>query len=717
MRDRVELIWNEVKLLFKLKMVIVLILLTIIFMIIGLGAVNSSDNYALHNMRQTSRIIALGSARYGALFGSVLFGMMTIILLNRDQRKGSKDLIEANLEYYQLIIVRIISLILLVIGTILLGMLVVFIVQTWIYQTVFELRIYLFSYGVVLFPAILFAILLTSGVYLITDNSDMSLLSLAGLYFLSLTSNNYLLNWVQTHALLYSDFASIRPVTSFILYNRLFWVSISLGVLALGLLFKRRYQRGIYESMLINGQKLFIPLAVVGLLCLALLIYSHEPLINSADSALNIEEPVINERVILTKILPDITFYPDKGEMKAVVNYIFFKLLAEERIELITNTGLQITSVKVNGLPTGFEYLKGTDRIQVDLADGEQVELEVIYEGRIKYPHVSTVAGYISENSIYLLEQSHWIFEPLTARDEQVEIIGAVTLPAELTAVPVGEITAIKEEAGQKTWEYMLKTRSLELGFFAAEYTQKIFNAAGIEVQLFTSPRHEAYLFQKDLEHYITGIVEYYTQVIGEYAFLDQPLKIVESSLYKTGGHSTANVITIAEYVFNREFTNSTSMEEWRFYQDIELLAHEIAHQWWGSGVEVTVNTPWSSEGLACYMSNKYMEAEFGEEVSFMLSSYWESSVRLMQGKYYYQHPNQVGLLKKDMQTQIATEKLKTELYSIMPLQLLKAEKILGKEQFLQSLARLYKQNLFQSVSYQEFFAETNLTKEAITLD
>ena len=56
-----------------------------------------------------------------------------------------------------------------------------------------------------------------------------------------------------------------------------------------------------------------------------------------------------------------------------------------------------------------------------------------------------------------------------------------------------------------------------------------------------------------NIENYIKNMFEYYSDNIGSYYSKEYPLKIVESSIYKPGGHSSGNVITFAEYMVNRE--------------------------------------------------------------------------------------------------------------------------------------------------------------------
>ena len=92
MINNFKLLKNEIKTLSKLKMIWVVILITSIFMIVGIDSINLSNEMSLHGIQMTSLTCALGSAKYGALCGVLAFSMVTILLLSRDDRKITKSI-------------------------------------------------------------------------------------------------------------------------------------------------------------------------------------------------------------------------------------------------------------------------------------------------------------------------------------------------------------------------------------------------------------------------------------------------------------------------------------------------------------------------------------------------------------------------------------------------------------------------------------------------
>jgi aminopeptidase N len=92
-------------------------------------------------------------------------------------------------------------------------------------------------------------------------------------------------------------------------------------------------------------------------------------------------------------------------------------------------------------------------------------------------------------------------------------------------------------------------------------------------------------------------ILPFYIKKIGPYAY--EKLANVQSKT-KFGGMENASAI----FYFENSVT-SKGIEE--------LMAHEIAHQWFGDAAsETNFSNVWLSEGFATYMTNVYLENKYG---------------------------------------------------------------------------------------------------------
>jgi aminopeptidase N len=93
-------------------------------------------------------------------------------------------------------------------------------------------------------------------------------------------------------------------------------------------------------------------------------------------------------------------------------------------------------------------------------------------------------------------------------------------------------------------------------------------------------------------------IVAFYSRLLGDYPY--QKLANVQSTTM-FGGMENANTIFYDE----ERIDNSSSIES--------LMAHEIAHQWFGNTVtEKDFSHLWLSEGFATFLTNYWLEQKYG---------------------------------------------------------------------------------------------------------
>jgi len=98
-----------------------------------------------------------------------------------------------------------------------------------------------------------------------------------------------------------------------------------------------------------------------------------------------------------------------------------------------------------------------------------------------------------------------------------------------------------------------------------------------------------------------TGILEYFISHVGDYSY--EKLANVQSTT-RYGGMENASCIFYDE----KSVKGNRSCEP--------LLAHEIAHQWFGNAAsEMDWPHLWLSEGFATYFTNLYLEEKKGKEV------------------------------------------------------------------------------------------------------
>lgn len=196
----------------------------------------------------------------------------------------------------------------------------------------------------------------------------------------------------------------------------------------------------------------------------------------------------------------------------------------------------------------------------------------------------------------------HWL--PCIDRlDDKASFEFIVHAPLHYEVVSNGVKTEEREEDnGMKLTHWKedtpLPTKVMVIG--VAEFATKVFTDSpdGVPVSAWVYPQDSA----KGFYDYApaTDIVKFFSRYIGPY-----PYKKLANVQSKTifGGMENAGCIFYAE----NSVTGDRSAED--------LLAHEIAHQWFGDmASEKSFAHLWLSEGFATYLTDVYFEQKYGRE-------------------------------------------------------------------------------------------------------
>ncbi len=148
-------------------------------------------------------------------------------------------------------------------------------------------------------------------------------------------------------------------------------------------------------------------------------------------------------------------------------------------------------------------------------------------------------------------------------------------------------------------WKEDVPISTKVMVFGAADFSVKdMVSSSGIPVQLWVYKQNSEAGF---LDYWpASDIVDFYVSYIGAYPY-EKLANVQSTTIY--GGMENASCIFYSE----RSVTGSQTA--W------SLLAHEIAHQWFGNSVtECDWPQLWLSEGFATYLTDIYREKAYGEE-------------------------------------------------------------------------------------------------------
>nr|UWI51706.1 M1 family aminopeptidase [Clostridioides difficile] len=689
--------------------------------------------------------VLLNPAKLGALIGTVLFSMFTIYEMDSVYRNKTSGIIETIMDAKSLNLARVISILVSAIVSVIISMIICIPYSIIKMSEDFSLNIYLINYLVLMLPAILFGILLSAGFYSITRRIDLSIIMLLILVFLSINmKDNYLIDWVQTKVTIYSSSFGNALQLRALYWNRLLWSFVSISTYLIGVICTRKYEKNIFPSIMFNMKKVSISILTVVLIVSSYSIYAFEPYYDDSPP-LKMENVVdkksgsgvvmatkedekLNKDIKLTDSSLDVKINPKKASLDGKIEYTMENTSGkEQKLNFDLNPGYSVKDIKINGKKAKFDISKKKQpegRISLDTTKEKNLKIEIEYGGKLINNQLleELLSGdMISEENIKIVGSSIFPEPKIDVMNTMESMIhGNITLPTGITPVISGistEKLKVDKKNNECTWKF--NTQGTRLTIIAADYVKKDIQAGGIKVQFYYNRKSEEKINKMNAEKIIKDSIDFYTKQYGE---LDRykviPLKLVEggaTSGVVTGGKAYENISYMTESIFNPGVFESSIGEGGN---GAEVLAHEICHQWWGIIVQVDpMVSPWSPEGITNYATNKFMEYEYGKEYSKKTIDNWKKENDKLKRNFYMNNPQYLEKLPENYVFNILSPNSMRLIYNKMPLQLLKAEEILGQDKFETILKSLYDKYKYNILKYDDFLKACNLTGEELNLE
>ena len=275
-------------------------------------------------------------------------------------------------------------------------------------------------------------------------------------------------------------------------------------------------------------------------------------------------------------------------------------------VELHLNSGMSVSAVTLNGAPTTFTHASGILTVDLDRTYtlGETVVVAVTYSGN---PAGNGTFGWDSHNGSEMI----WtLSEPFGARDwwpcsdnnwdKASSVDLHVTVPDHLVVASNGLLLSDVDHGATRTfhWHCSYPIAPYLVSLAIHPYTQYSDwytpqgGGAPMEVQFFVYPDH----FTTVQPNYAQTVpmIDAFAQAWGEYPFVNEKYGHAE---FEWGG--------------GMEHQTCSSMGGW----SIDLIAHELAHQWFGDDVTCkTFRHIWLNEGFATWAEAYWREQTEGFE-------------------------------------------------------------------------------------------------------
>ncbi|MBU5484458.1 hypothetical protein KQI86_08965 [Clostridium sp. MSJ-11] len=686
----------------------------------------------------------------GAVGGGILFAILTLLEFNRVHKYETEVLTNSIVSPLVLNVVRLLAIVIAATVTVSITSVLYYPYTVIKMGNVFDGYTYLNSFFLLMLPSVLLSILVASAFYQIFYRVDLSMATFILLMLPNLIERlpiGNILNWIKPSVPSLSDYFSNAQIFRLMKHNRLFWFLIFGGLWLIGLLCVRSYGKRIFGSMLHNLRKVYIPLMAVAMIgggCYAFInqpdvfLISKEELIKAFNSDSADSSDKVNKELQLLNSDLKISFDGSKGSLSAKAVYSLENLSgSEQECTLTINPGYTIHKIIVNDKKVTF---KRTDAIETNIIfsvpEEKNIKLIIGYEGRPKILYfLSDIILDTTISDKYIDLSSNKLLPNIKVANskENSEFTCELTMPAglipvvdpsqedengEAVANMTGDTTRVLSEDGdKKTWLVHLKGTRLSL--MAGDYVMKQLGNEELPIEFYYSSKHEDTMNNASAEKVMKDTIDYCINHYGKLNDVskDSPLKIVEKTALFPGGLAYPNYSTMGEFSFNDENLSNTLEGA----SSGEVLAHELVHQWWGvhtigSGGN---NRNWSAEGLTVYTTYRVAKKTHGEE--YAQKNYvdmWKARVKENNNNFYTRHPEYLNILPQKYVRDIDGNNRTVRLYSKLPLQILKAEKLVGGEDEMDKiLAKLYENKSKTRITWQDFLDACGLKEEELNLE
>ncbi len=319
-----------------------------------------------------------------------------------------------------------------------------------------------------------------------------------------------------------------------------------------------------------------------------------------------------------THYLVNITLNDQLSEITSASARIYVTIVKPTREIDIDFGDLTVDRVTLNG--SSYTFLRKNGKLHFDLPQaarsGDSYVIEIFYHGKPKDGLILTndkdgKPAAIGDN--WPDRVHHWI-PVLDHPSAKATITFNITAPAGQEVIANGKLDHVETTAsGHRTWTYSegvpIPPYCMIIGvgqFARVEPAQRALTPLSYYV-----PLSERELALKGFSPAIPSL-EFFTEKVAPYPY--EKLALIVGAT-RFGGMENSGAIVFTSALFNRNSTVGMSKTYGVPFGNVTLIAHEIAHQWFGDSVtESTWSDLWLSEGFATYFAGMFVQRYESEE-------------------------------------------------------------------------------------------------------
>ena len=380
----------------------------------------------------------------------------------------------------------------------------------------------------------------------------------------------------------------------------------------------------------------------------------------------------------------------DLTEVTSAKTEVLLLILKDNVTEVDFDFGtMPITAVTLNGAVVPYERAEGRLNVKAvaPLARNSRVVVAISYYGKpadglilaVDKTGKPSAVGDNWPNRVH-----HWI-PSLDHPSAKATVKFNVTAPTRTNVVANGRLDQILTTSSTtKTWSF---TESVPIPPYCMIIAVGEFAQVVPPQQDLTPLAYYVPLPEKDIA--LSGFapaypsLKYFSQTVGEYPY--EKLALIVGST-RFGGMENSTAIVFSSTLFDPR-PNAPLSRTFQIREGIvSLVAHEIAHQWFGNSVtQSTWSDLWLSEGFATYFAALFIQRTDGEEA---FQDYMTNA-----GRTYLGSARTVGTPLHDTETEDLMRLLNANSYQkgAWVLHMLRSE--LGDKHFFDGVKRYYEEH------------------------
>ena len=316
--------------------------------------------------------------------------------------------------------------------------------------------------------------------------------------------------------------------------------------------------------------------------------------------------------------LVNITLDDKLSEITSASVRIYLKLLKPTRVIDLDFGTLTVDRVTLDSKSLQFTHKDGKLLINLPgpTAVGDSIALTIDYHGKPKDGLIltkdedghPTAVGDNWPNRVH-----HWI-PSFDHPSGKATVTFNITAPAGQEVVANGRLDHVETAAnGQRTWTY---TEGVPIPAYCMVIAVGQFARVEPVERALTPLSYYVPLSQRELAQKgftpAGPAVEFFTRNIARYPY--EKLALIVGAT-RFGGMENSSAIVFTSTLFSRPARAGMSKTFGVPAGNVALIAHEIAHQWFGDSVtESTWSDLWLSEGFATYFAGLFVQRQEGED-------------------------------------------------------------------------------------------------------